>query len=422
MSASRPGPRICTRCASRPAARICVLGCDMVVAASPAALSRIEHGVTRAIINSDLQPTAAFVHERRRGFRGADDGALAARRRRRGPARFRRCHRPRHGADGRFHRHQPLHAGLRLPEGPAAARPRGDRARDRAERRRGRGQQAHFRLGPARRARPCDARARSSIRSIRPKCRRSRASPPSSSGAPNSSPNTRTRPMRGATATSSPRVAEAEKARVRGHGELAEAVARGLFKLMAYKDEYEVARLYTDGAFRQKLDQAVRGRLPARVPSGAAAPRRARSRHRRAAEAQLRAVDAAGVRAAGAAEAPARHRARSVRPHGRAADGAPAHRRLRTHARRADARASRPRTMPWQSRSRSCPQRMRGFGHVKARNVAAGQGTRGRAPVRFPHPGPGGHCRGVTAPACVNVCRKFSCANWAGLCVGTAHR
>src|SRR6185437_5059769 len=44
-----------------------------------------------------------------------------------------------------------------------------------------------------------------------------------------------------------------------GHGELAEAVARGLFKLMSYKDEYEVARLYTDGAFRQKLDRAFEG-------------------------------------------------------------------------------------------------------------------------------------------------------------------
>src|SRR5438874_3128002 len=38
-----------------------LLGCDMVVAASPAALSRIEHGVTRTIINSYLAPTAAFV-------------------------------------------------------------------------------------------------------------------------------------------------------------------------------------------------------------------------------------------------------------------------------------------------------------------------------------------------------------------------
>ncbi|MGE0183529.1 MAG: indolepyruvate ferredoxin oxidoreductase family protein [Parvularculaceae bacterium] len=38
------------------------------------------------------------------------------------------------------------------------------------------------------------------------------------------------------------------------HSELfARAVARNLFKLMAYKDEYEVARLYTDGAFKKKL-------------------------------------------------------------------------------------------------------------------------------------------------------------------------
>ncbi len=34
---------------------------------------------------------------------------------------------------------------------------------------------------------------------------------------------------------------------------LTEAVARYLYKLMAYKDEYEVARLYTDGAFQQKI-------------------------------------------------------------------------------------------------------------------------------------------------------------------------
>src|SRR5690606_25808427 len=37
------------------------------------------------------------------------------------------------------------------------------------------------------------------------------------------------------------------------------AVARNLFKLMAYKDEYEVARLYTNGAFAQQLHEQFEG-------------------------------------------------------------------------------------------------------------------------------------------------------------------
>ncbi|MEW6706291.1 MAG: indolepyruvate ferredoxin oxidoreductase family protein [Pseudomonadota bacterium] len=40
---------------------------------------------------------------------------------------------------------------------------------------------------------------------------------------------------------------------------LTRAVARSLLKLMAYKDEYEVARLYTDGHFRRALQQQFEG-------------------------------------------------------------------------------------------------------------------------------------------------------------------
>ncbi|MEO8629385.1 MAG: indolepyruvate ferredoxin oxidoreductase family protein [Betaproteobacteria bacterium] len=40
---------------------------------------------------------------------------------------------------------------------------------------------------------------------------------------------------------------------------LAKAVAKYLFKLMAYKDEYEVARLYTDGEFEKRLNDAFEG-------------------------------------------------------------------------------------------------------------------------------------------------------------------
>jgi indolepyruvate ferredoxin oxidoreductase len=50
------------------------------------------------------------------------------------------------------------------------------------------------------------------------------------------------------------RVQTREAALVPGRTALGEAVARNLFKLMAYKDEYEVARLYSDGAFRRQLD------------------------------------------------------------------------------------------------------------------------------------------------------------------------
>jgi indolepyruvate ferredoxin oxidoreductase len=48
------------------------------------------------------------------------------------------------------------------------------------------------------------------------------------------------------------RVAEAERATV-GGDRLAAAVARSYYKLLAYKDEYEVARLYSDGRFAAKL-------------------------------------------------------------------------------------------------------------------------------------------------------------------------
>ena len=51
----------------------------------------------------------------------------------------------------------------------------------------------------------------------------------------------------------------AEAARTPGKTGLAEAVARYLFKLMAYKDEYEVARLYSDGAFVKQVNSELGG-------------------------------------------------------------------------------------------------------------------------------------------------------------------
>ena len=55
------------------------------------------------------------------------------------------------------------------------------------------------------------------------------------------------------------RVRGAEDAAVPGDRLLTETAARALFKLMAYKDEYEVARLYTDGDFLRRVGEQFAG-------------------------------------------------------------------------------------------------------------------------------------------------------------------
>ena len=68
---------------------------------------------------------------------------------------------------------------------------------------------------------------------------------------------------------------ETETAKAPGMSGLTEAVARYAYKLMAYKDEYEVARLYADPAFRKKLNEQFDGdfRLEFNLSPPAIAPK-----------------------------------------------------------------------------------------------------------------------------------------------------
>jgi indolepyruvate ferredoxin oxidoreductase len=72
------------------------------------------------------------------------------------------------------------------------------------------------------------------------------------------------------------RVRAAERKLFGREGKLSEAVARNLFKLMAYKDEYEVARLYTDGSFAKRVAGEFEG--PVRLTFHLAPPLLSRTR------------------------------------------------------------------------------------------------------------------------------------------------
>jgi indolepyruvate ferredoxin oxidoreductase len=70
------------------------------------------------------------------------------------------------------------------------------------------------------------------------------------------------------------RVAERERAVAPGSDALARAVARNYAKLLAYKDEYEVARLYSDGAFLAQVAREFEGdyKLRLHLDSGHVVP------------------------------------------------------------------------------------------------------------------------------------------------------
>ncbi|HWG79354.1 MAG TPA: DUF6537 domain-containing protein, partial [Stellaceae bacterium] len=168
---------------------------------------------------------------------------------------------------------------------------------------------------------------------------------------------------------------------------LAEAVARGLFKLMAYKDEYEVARLYTDGTFRRNLAQQFEGDYTLEFHL---APPLMAGRDPRTGELQKRAYGPWMLRAF-------RILARFRRLRGTALDifGRTAERRMERRliaeyeaVIRELAAALGPDNHALAVEIARLPQQMRGFGHIKERNVRKAKEREAALLAAFRSPAP----------------------------------
>ncbi|HZT52465.1 MAG TPA: indolepyruvate ferredoxin oxidoreductase family protein [Stellaceae bacterium] len=346
-----------------------VIGCDMVVAAGAPALSRIESGVTRVIVNSDVQPTAAFVLDgdvdleaqaMQRALRAAAGDANVEFVDATGLATALMGDSI---ATNLFMLGYAFQKGL-VPIGLAAI--------ERAIELNGVAVETNkhtFHWG--RLAAEDHARLEAIVRPPHP---------------------TEVLPRQGLAALVERRaayladyqdaayarryrafvtmVADAEKTRARGRSELAEAVARGLFKLMAYKDEYEVARLYTDGAFLAKLRQQFEGpfRLEFHLAPPLIAERDPETGHLR-----KRSYGAWMLRAFAVLARFKRLRGTALDPFGRTAERRMERRLIAEYeavVRELIAGLSVENHALAVEIAR-LPERMRGFGHVKERNVAA---------------------------------------------------
>ena len=234
-----------------------LLGCDMIVSAQTNALSRLEHGVTRAIVNGDLQPTASFVMNpdidfaaagMRRGLRDAlgddaldiiDATGLAS------------------ALMGDAIATNPFIMGYAWQKGLI---PLSHEALDRAIELNGASiamNKEAFQWG--RLAAHDMARVQEAIRSLA-------APEPDEPGLDEKIARRAAFLVDYQDQAWSERyrrlvadAAKAEGGKIANSTALTEAVAINFFKLMSYKDEYEVARLFTNGAFKQKLERQFDG-------------------------------------------------------------------------------------------------------------------------------------------------------------------
>jgi indolepyruvate ferredoxin oxidoreductase len=157
-----------------------------------------------------------------------------------------------------------------------------------------------------------------------------------------------------------------------GDAALARAVANGYFRLLAIKDEYEIARLYTDGEFRRELDRHFEGswRLHYHLAPPVLATMDARTGRPR--KRRFGPWIEPGLRFLARCR---RLRGTWLDPFGHTAERR-LERRLIVEYERSLAAALAgltPQNHALVVEFAALPERMRGFGHVKARNISAAE-------------------------------------------------
>ncbi len=249
-----------------------ILGCDIVVSTSMTALSRVERGVTQAIVNADLQPTASFVINpdidfEMNAMRGAlrealgdnkldiiDATAIAS------------------ALMGDSIATNAFMLGLAFQKG---AIPLSLEALLRAIEINGAAIEMNKQAFSWGRLAARDLpRVRSAIQFRTRAATSTRTLDESIAYRAQFLSEYQSKAYAGRYLATVGKVRSAEDRAATGSGELTDAVVRNLFKLMAYKDEYEVARLYTDGTFAKNLAERFEGGV--RVRFHLAAPLLAR--------------------------------------------------------------------------------------------------------------------------------------------------
>ena len=236
-----------------------VLGCDMVAAASDEAVAKVQAGVTRAVVNSQLIPTATFTLNPDADFHGAELEAIIREATGDNLSEFVDATRLATTLMGDSIATNMFMLGYAFQRGQI---PVGAEAIEQAvevnavavdsnKRTFALGRLAAHDLGRVERAARTDTPAADEpiARTLEEKIERRVAFLEAYQD--------RAYAQRYLDAVR--RVETAEQERAKGLTGLTEAVAIYLFKLMAYKDEYEVARLYTDGSFRRKLEDQFEG-------------------------------------------------------------------------------------------------------------------------------------------------------------------